>query len=120
MKHGIEGINSRNGSTNKGDAPRSGIFLSDGHNFTGKYSIPKFGALSYDKKRKLGKTCNGETGPNANINQKVAKMKRQSTEKAKTLNKNLKYLQGKVASLEAGKASTEEGDPEKGTATDSL
>jgi len=40
MKGGIEGINSAAGSTNKGDAPSSGIFLSDGSLFTGKYSSP--------------------------------------------------------------------------------
>ena len=119
MKRGIEGISLAAGSTNKGDAPSSGIFISDERIFIGKYSSPKFGALSYDEKRKLGETRGGETGPNAKSNQKVAKMKRQKTEKAKMLNKKLKSLQRKVTPLEAGKAAAEEGFPEKDTATDS-
>ena len=90
------------GSTKKVDAPSSGIFLYDGRIFTGKYSSPKFRSLSYDEKRKLGKTRDGETDPNAKINQNVAKMKRQRMKRAKTLKKNIKALQRKVSSLEAG------------------
>ena len=57
------------GSKNKGDVPSSGIFLSDGRIFTDNYSSPKVGELSYDEKRKLGKTSDGETGNNAKITQ---------------------------------------------------
>ena len=119
MKCGIEGINLAVGSTNKGDAPSSGIFISDGRIFTGKYSSPKFDALSYEEKRKLGETRDGETGHNAKSNQKVVNIKRQRTDNAKTFNKKLKALQIKFASLEAGKAASEEGVPGKYTATDS-
>ena len=119
MKIVFEGINSAAGSTNKGDAPSSGIFLSYGRIFTGKYSIPKIGALSYDKKRKLSKTCDGDTGPNSKSNQNVAEMKRQRTEKAKVLNKKFRALQRKVAFLEAIKAASEKVVPEKDTVIDS-
>ena len=56
MKRGIEGINSAAGSTNKVYTPSSGIFLSDGLIFTGNYSRPKFGALSYEENHKLDET----------------------------------------------------------------
>ena len=55
MKRVFEGIISAAGYTNKGYAPSSGIFLSDGGIYTDNYLSPKFGALSYDEKRKLGK-----------------------------------------------------------------
>ena len=71
IKRVIEGINSTAGSTNKGDTSISGIFLSDGRICTGNYLRPKFGVLSYDEKRKLGKTCDGETGPNAKSNRRL-------------------------------------------------
>ena len=118
MKRGIEVINLAAGSANKGYAPSSGIFLSNGFIFTGKYLSPTFGALSYDEKRKLGETRDGETGSNAKNNQKVANMNLQNMEKAKMLNKKLKYLQRKVATLEAGKASAEEGVAEKDNVND--
>ena len=118
-KRGIEGINSAAGSTKKGDAPSSGIFQPDGHIFTDKYSSPKYSALSYEKKRKLGKTCDGETGPIAKSNRKYANLKRQNMDKAKTLNKKFKALQRKVASLEAIKAASEKVVPEKDTVVDS-
>ena len=118
INRGLEGINSEAGSIEIGDAPSSGIFLSDGRIFTSKHLRPKFGALSYDEKRKLGDTRNGESGLNAKSNQKDTNMKRQSTEKDKTLKKKFKSLQRKFASLEAGNYATEKGVPEKYIATD--
>ena len=107
MKRGIEAINSSSaGSTNQGAAPDSGIHLSDGRVFTGKYATPKFKALSYDDKRKLREVRDSETGPSAKGVRKIAKVNRAKTS-AKALNKKLKALQRTVASLKAGQPVTE-------------
>ena len=75
MKRGIGAINSSStGSTNQGSDLDSGIHLSDGRVFTGKYASLKFKALSYEGKRQLREIRDGETGLSAKGDRKVAKV----------------------------------------------